>query len=325
MTMRHRWARGAVLAATVMAAGLAMWEGGDAWAQFGRFGQNKVHYLDFDWRVYHAPHFDVYYYPEEEAFLEQVVSSAESAYLYLSKALDHEPKFRIPLIYYKNHGEFEQTNIDLGFIDLGVLAFAEPLEKRMVLPIDQPPDFLYKVITHELTHIFQFSILFSDSAGRALRGNPAGWLMEGMASHMAQDEDSLAIMFIRDAVVSGLVPPITRVRGGSQLILYRYGQAAFEFIEKEFGGKRQPLAQYSTTPTLLVGADTVNVLLHDDQVAETFEQVGCVAARVVAGLGHAIDRIALLVEAGVALGAATRRHHRLERDQTRSRRFGRPA
>jgi hypothetical protein len=38
------------------------------------------------------------------------------------------------------------------------------------------------------------------------------------------------------------------------------------FIEKEFGGKRQPLAQYSTTPTLLVGSDTVNVLLHDDQV-----------------------------------------------------------
>lgn len=38
------------------------------------------------------------------------------------------------------------------------------------------------------------------------------------------------------------------------------------FIEKEFGGKRQPLAQYSTTPTLLVGTDTVNVLLHDDQV-----------------------------------------------------------
>ncbi len=247
MTMRHRWARGAVLAA-VMVAGLVVGEGGgaDAWAQFGRFGQNKVHYLDFDWRVYHAPHFDVYYYPEEEAFLEQVVSSAESAYLYLSKSLDHEPKFRIPLIYYKTHGEFEQTNIELGFIDLGVLAFAEPLEKRMVLPIDQPPDFLYKVITHELTHIFQFSILFSDSAGRALRGNPAGWLMEGMASHMAQDEDSLAIMFIRDAVVSGLVPPITRVRGGSQLILYRYGQAAFEFIEKEFGpeGIRSFLNEY---------------------------------------------------------------------------------
>lgn len=38
------------------------------------------------------------------------------------------------------------------------------------------------------------------------------------------------------------------------------------FIEKEFGGKRQPLAQYSTAPTLLVGSVTVNVLLHGDQV-----------------------------------------------------------
>ncbi len=38
------------------------------------------------------------------------------------------------------------------------------------------------------------------------------------------------------------------------------------FIAKEFGGKRQPLAQYSTTPSLLVGVDTVHVLLNDDQV-----------------------------------------------------------
>lgn len=38
------------------------------------------------------------------------------------------------------------------------------------------------------------------------------------------------------------------------------------FIEKEFGGKRQPLEQYSTTPSLLVGEDTVHVLLHEEQV-----------------------------------------------------------
>jgi hypothetical protein len=43
-------------------------------------------------------------------------------------------------------------------------------------------------------------------------------------------------------------------------------EAVIGFIEKEFGGKRLPPAQYGTTPSLLVGADTVNVLLHDDQV-----------------------------------------------------------
>ncbi len=41
----------------------------------------------------------------------------------------------------------------------GVLAFAEPERNRMVLPIDQPSDQLYQLITHELTHIFEFDII----------------------------------------------------------------------------------------------------------------------------------------------------------------------
>ena len=36
---------------------------------YDTFGKNKVRYAKFDWRVYHAPHFDVYYYPEEEHLL----------------------------------------------------------------------------------------------------------------------------------------------------------------------------------------------------------------------------------------------------------------
>ncbi|MEK7798652.1 MAG: hypothetical protein AAB297_02390, partial [Acidobacteriota bacterium] len=65
------------------------------------FGKNKVAYQKFDWHVYRSPHFDVYYYPEEESLLQQVVSDAESQYMRLSQILDHEIKFRIPLIYYK--------------------------------------------------------------------------------------------------------------------------------------------------------------------------------------------------------------------------------
>ncbi|HMC82417.1 MAG TPA: hypothetical protein VKL61_04220, partial [Candidatus Polarisedimenticolia bacterium] len=115
------------------------------------FGKNKIAYDRFSWQVYKAPHFDVYYYPEEAGQLEQVVSYAESAYVKLSQALDHEIKFRIPLIYYKTHGEFEQTNITLEFIPEFVAAFAEPFENRIVLPVDQPPDLLFELITHELT------------------------------------------------------------------------------------------------------------------------------------------------------------------------------
>jgi WD40 repeat protein len=227
------WRRAGAL--LVVLAALLTLPGAPARAQ-GYFGKNKVQYQAFDWHVYKAPHFDVYYYPEEEAFLEQMVSYAESAYLYLSKAFDHEPKYRVPLIFYRTHAEFEQTNVDYGFISESELAFAEPFEHRVLLSIDHPPDKLYQILTHEMTHIFEFSILFQDSLGRAVRGNPPAWMMEGLASHMGKDEDSLDRMVIRDAVIHGVVPPITKVQGINFLI-YRYGRAAFDFMESKWGAE----------------------------------------------------------------------------------------
>ncbi|MBI4161772.1 MAG: PD40 domain-containing protein [Acidobacteria bacterium] len=209
------------------------------------FGKNKIAYERFDWQLYPSPHFDVYYYPEEEALLEQVVSFAESQYVTLSELLDHEIKFRIPLILYRTHGEFEQTNIILQFIPQAVAAFAEPLRNRMVLPIDSPPDELYKLIGHELVHIFEYSIFFQESLGRTFRASPPLWLMEGLASHLSRDETNLDIMIIRDAVVNGLVPPIEALNVLT-FLTYRFGAAVFRFIESEFGpeGLRNFLWEY---------------------------------------------------------------------------------
>jgi Tol biopolymer transport system component len=209
------------------------------------FGKNKIVYQDFKWSIYQAPHFDVYYYPEEAGQLEQVVSFAESQYTRLSQILDHEIKFRINLIVYRTHAEFEQTNISLGFIPQYVAAFSEPLADRMVVPLDLPPDELYALFGHELTHVFQFSLLYQESVSRAFRSNAPGWVMEGMASYMAQDESSLDLMIIRDAVIYGLIPPIHRVQV-TNFLTYRFGHAAFAFIEEKYGqeGLRTFIAEF---------------------------------------------------------------------------------
>ena len=81
---------------------------------------------------------------------------------------------------YKTHGEFQQTNITLSELPDGVGAFAEPVQHRMVLPIDLPPDKLYQLIAHELTHIFEYSMFYEGNLGRALRARPPTWLMEGL-------------------------------------------------------------------------------------------------------------------------------------------------
>jgi len=198
------------------------------------FGQNKITYRTFKWTVYRSPHFDVHYYFQDDKQLEEVVSEIESAYLDLSKRLDHELSARIPILLYRTHTEFEQTNVQMGEIPEFVGAFAEPFQNRMVLPIDQPPDRRYKLIRHEMTHIFQFDIFYAGSLRRMMRAAPPTWLMEGMASYLADDEDTFDQMVIRDAVLNNLVPSIRQLDVLS-FLTYRYGNAIFDFIETNYG------------------------------------------------------------------------------------------
>ena len=197
-------------------------------------GQNKIVYDTFDWSIYQSTHFDVYHYSREKGTLQKVVSMAESAYDELSRRLNYQIPKRIPIIYYSTHAEFEQNNVDLNFIPEGVGAFAEPARNRMVLPIDVPDEKLQALIQHELTHIFQYEILFGGRLSRALTANPPTWFMEGMASYFGNDEDDKDRMYLRDAVNSDLIPPITKV-SISGYPAYRYGHAVFDFIESEWG------------------------------------------------------------------------------------------
>ncbi len=73
------------------------------------FGQNKIIYDKFHWSVYHATHFDVYFYDEEKPSLQRVVDVAESAYDDVSRKLNYQISKKIPLIFYATHSAFEQT------------------------------------------------------------------------------------------------------------------------------------------------------------------------------------------------------------------------
>jgi Tol biopolymer transport system component len=211
------------------------------------FGQNKIVYDTFKWNVYHSTHFDVYFYDEERQSLQRVVDAAESAYLDLSQKFNYQISKKIPLIFYHTHSAFEQTNVILNFIPEGVGAFAEPAKNRMVLPIDMPDDELLELVTHELTHIFEYEILFQGKFGKNLTANPPQWMMEGLASFMAQDEDSRDRMVLRDAVVNDRIP---RVSGGaSGYFAYRFGHSVFRYMQETYGweGLRDFIYEYRNT------------------------------------------------------------------------------
>ena len=199
------------------------------------FGKNKVNYDEFDWRIYKSPHFDVYYYPEEEAFLDDMVYWAETAYNFLSKKLNYELSQRTPLIFYKTHGEFEQQHIVPIFMPEGVGAFAEPTRNRMVIPLDDPPEKMYKLVTHEMSHIFQFDIFYQSKLMNRIRSEAPGWLMEGMAEHMADNLTTLDEMIARDLIVNDLIPPLEWLSPDNPIASYVVGQLIWDFIEEKWG------------------------------------------------------------------------------------------
>jgi hypothetical protein len=211
------------------------------------FGQNKIVYDTFKWNVYHSTHFDVYFYDEERDSLQRVVDAAESAYIDLSQKFNYQIAKKIPLIYYHTHSAFEQTNVILNFIPEGVGAFAEPARNRMVLPIDMPDDQLLELMTHELTHIFEYEILFQGKFGKNITANPPQWMMEGLASFMAQDEDSRDRMVLRDAVVNDRIPRISQ--GPQGYFAYRFGHSVFRYIQETYGweGLRDFIYEYRNT------------------------------------------------------------------------------
>lgn len=207
-------------------------------AQFAPYyGKNKVKYDKFNWQVYRSPHFEVYYYPEFEPQLGRIVSYAESAYERISNELKHEIPFAIPMILYKTFSEFQQTNLFPAEIPEGVLAFAEPARDRMVLPIDEPPDKLLDLITHELTHIFEFDII----PRSLVRQSVPLWIDEGLADYMTGKWDALDLMIVRDAAVTDQIPTFEELNVGFSRAPYDFGHAIFEFMEERFGkeGVRQ--------------------------------------------------------------------------------------
>lgn len=220
------------------------------------FGKNLVHYANFDWQIYTTDHFEIYYYSEVQPHLERVAGYAESAYQTVSADLKHDLAFKVPLILFKTHIEFEQENVIPGAVQEGVAAFAEPTRNRMLLPIDEPPDLLYRTITHELTHIFEFDIVPQS----LIRREEPLWINEGLSDYETGYWTPLDLATVRDAAVADIVPKMSKLEGYGEFsnprLVYNLGHAAFEFMEARWGkeGIRQFL--FSLRKSVIGGGES---------------------------------------------------------------------
>lgn len=207
---------------------------------FPYYGKNKVLYEKFDWSHYKTDHFDIYYYVEDLQLLKNIAEMAESAYQTISHDIKHPLSATIPLIYYKTSTDFEQTN--LFQLPEGVLGVAEPILYRVVIQGDMTADEIQDLIEHELTHIFEYDLLWGSPGGVLYSMHqPPGWVMEGFAEYNTQSWSSWSSLIVRDSVLNDRIPDLTDT--GHLLSRYPlprppdydFGHAIYDFIEYKYG------------------------------------------------------------------------------------------
>ena len=205
------------------------------------FGKNSPRYDHFEWWTYETDHFVIYYYPDIEPHLERMAGYAESAYQHVSSELKYDLAHKVPLILFQTSSEFQQQNVVPGAAQEGVGAFAEPTRQRIVMPMDEPYDLLYRLIVHELTHQFEYDMIPTSLIRRAV---PL-WVNEGLSDYMTGIWRPQDLMAVRDASITDIVPKMSKLEGASELnarMVYNLGHAVFEFIEAKWG--KEGLRQY---------------------------------------------------------------------------------
>lgn len=220
---------------------LTMFFSTNVWAQ--GFGKNKITAQRFDWHIHRTEHFDIHYYPSEAKLVPIMAAIAEEAYEKHSEDFEHEIESRTPLILYKSHKDFQETNIILQELHEGIGGFAELFKHRVVIPFTGSLEAFREVIYHELIHIFQYDILYQKPHARIYSGeflySAPLWFIEGMADYFANDKDALGEMVLRDASINNNILPLTELQNFNRLsspyLGYKMGQLAVEYLVTTYG------------------------------------------------------------------------------------------
>ncbi|HEU5262176.1 MAG TPA: hypothetical protein VFU41_12215 [Gemmatimonadales bacterium] len=206
-------------------------------AQLGYFGQNKIQYRGFDWRVLRGDYVDLYHYPEEQELARVALAYAEASYATLQRRFNHHPRRRIPLIVYASHSDFEQTNV-LPFVPPeGLLGVTEFLKQRVALPFTGSYAEFRHTLRHELVHVFQLSLTTQvfERYPRVRRVDLPLWWSEGLAEYFSAGEDTRDEMYLRDLTVSGRLPALRDLAYASGGLVYPLGGSIQRFLASAYG------------------------------------------------------------------------------------------
>jgi len=201
------------------------------------FGQNKVRYKNLKFKVYRTPHFQIYYYIQNDSMIKRFAQESEIWYTLHQQVFRDTFKKPNPIILYANHPDFQQTTAIDGEIDVGTGGVTEGLKNRIVMPVMETNQMTRHVIGHEMVHAFQYHILLGgDSTSYENINNLPSWMIEGMAEYLSLGKkDSYTAMWMRDAYLNHDIPTIKDLTETNKYFPYRYGEAFWSFIGSTYG------------------------------------------------------------------------------------------
>jgi hypothetical protein len=237
------------------------------------FGQNKVQYEAFGFKVIKTEHFDVYFYEREREAAFDIARMAERSYGRLSRVLNHQFKERKPIIVYASHSDFIQTNATPGEVGEGTGGFTDFLKHRNIFPLTGSYAENEHVLTHEMVHQFQYDIYSGGKAGAGLGTlisvNPPLWFMEGMAEYLAIGPvDPNTAMWLRDASLENKLPSIRQMETDPRIFPYRFGEALIAYIGQRWGDEAIGAILSNSRVSGLDGAFRRTIGLSLDQLSQ---------------------------------------------------------
>ncbi len=201
------------------------------------FGRNKVQYEEFDFKVLKTANWEIHYYAEAEAPVEDIARLAERWYERLARTFQHDFDAPKPLIIYADHPDFQQTNTLSGAIGQGTGGVTESLKNRVIMPLTASYRETDRILGHELVHAFQYNIAQSRSGGGIMRlARMPLWVVEGMAEYMSMGrEHPHTAMWLRDHILRDEKPTLKEITRNPKYFAYRFGQGLISYLGGTYG------------------------------------------------------------------------------------------
>ncbi len=208
------------------------------------FGKNRVQYQNFNWQLYRANLFDVYFYPTSKPLADYTFGKAPGMISELERTLNYTLYKKIHFIVYNTQGDFRESNFGFDnedFYNQG--GITNIYGNKVYLYFDGNHNHFDKMIRSGIATIFARNIVEGESVGANISAGHLSslpnWFYSGLSSYLAENWSPEIDIHIKNGILTKRfalledLNPVEATYAGHSLwkfIVDRYGEATISNI-----------------------------------------------------------------------------------------------